>query len=143
MVSVRWGNDDGLPSLTVKPALESLGRVMEFIEGEMEKAEVPLKTANKLLIAFDEAYSNVIHYSGAQQAEISCGTKDDVLILRICDDGVRYDPFEAEDPDTTLSAEDRNIGGLGVFMIKKMMDSLEYAYEDGHNLLTMKMKLTK
>ena len=54
------------------------------------------------------------------------------------DNGAEYDPLEKEDPDVTLSAEDRQIGGLGIFMVKKIMDEVDYRYENGKNVLTLR-----
>ena len=112
--------------------MDTIGQVSSFLEQELEKLEVPMKTANKLQIAMDEIYSNIVRYSGADDAEIKCCVDDGILTLRFRDNGTPYNPLDAETPDTTLSAEERSIGGLGIFMVRKMMDSVDYMYKDGH-----------
>jgi anti-sigma regulatory factor (Ser/Thr protein kinase) len=64
-----------------------------------------------------------------------------VLTFRMADSGIPFDPLKKPDPDVTLSAEERDIGGLGIFITKKTMDSVEYAYENGKNILTMTKKI--
>lgn len=141
MVSVKFSERPEIPTLKIAPSMDTIGQVSAFLEQELEKLEVPMKTANKLQIAMDEIYSNIVRYSGASDAEIQCGAEDGILTLRFRDNGTPYNPLEAEAPDTTLSAEERSIGGLGIFMVRKMMDSVDYMYKDGHNVLTLTLAI--
>ena len=107
----------------------------------MEKLEVSPKISMKLMIAIDEIYSNIVRYSGATEATVSIEKIDDKLKLYFKDNGKPYNPLEAEDPDITASADDRRIGGLGIFMVKKMLDNVEYEYANNCNKLTLTKNL--
>ena len=105
--------------------------VSEFAKSLTEKPTVIPKIANKVSIAVDEIYSNIINYSGAAIATISYD------LMTFTDDGIPYNPLEAEDPDVTLPAEERKIGGLGIFMGKNMTEGMEYTYEDDKHVLSL------
>ena len=96
-----------------------------------------MKIVSQINIAADEIFSNIIRYSGASSVSVGCETEEDRVVIRFADNGRPYDPTGREDPDITLSAEDRDIGGLGIFMVKKTMDEIKYEYEDGFNILTI------
>ena len=106
------------------------------------KLETVPKIASKINIVFDEIYANIVNYSKAKHATISYSIENGKLYLVFADDGIRYNPLEAAEPDTTLSAEERQIGGLGIFMVRKMTESMEYEYKDGKNVLTLVMSLS-
>ena len=88
-------------------------------------------------MAVDEIFSNIARYSGATSVVLGCSLKDGKATLRFSDNGRPYDPTEKPDPDTTQSAEEREVGGLGIFMVKKLMDEVTYEYADGSNILTL------
>ena len=90
---------------------------------------------------FDEIYANIVNYSKATLATISYSIENGKLHISFIDDGVPYNPLEAKAPDTTLSAEEREIGGLGIFMVRKMTESMEYEYKDDKNVLTLVIAL--
>ena len=97
-------------------------------------------------IAVEEIYVNIANYayqSGTGQATICMETAKDsgMAIIRFINSGIPFNPMERKDPDVTLSAEERNIGGLGIYMVKKSMDDVFYEYKDGHNILTIKKKV--
>lgn len=125
------------------PALvESVNTITEFAETEMEIHECPMKVIIQMNIAIDEIVSNVVNYAyedGDGDVSISIGFTDSPRSVRMTfrDKGIPYNPLEKADPDTTLSVEERDIGGLGIFIVKKNMDSMEYRYEDGENVLTI------
>ena len=129
-------------SITFKPIEGTIARAEGFIEDCMEKAEVPLKYATKVNICMDEIYSNVVNYSGALEAIVTIMYDDETVTLICVDDGMEYNPLEREDPDTTLSVDDREIGGLGILITKKLMDNITYARENGRNILTMSIKVS-
>ncbi len=142
MLSVGLQYIRGENSITVIADDKSMIPVSEFAESLTEKLSVVPKVANKVNIAVDEIYSNIINYSGAEIATVSYCIKDGKLYITFTDDGVPYNPLEAEEPDTTLSAEERKIGGLGIFMVKKMTESMDYTYEDDKNILKLTMELS-
>ena len=141
MMSVEIQYIRGENSITVIADDKSMIPVSEFAKSLTEKLTVVPKVANKVSIAVDEIYSNIINYSGAELATISYEIKDGRLYMTFTDDGIPYNPLEAEEPDITLSAEERKIGGLGIFMVKKMTESMEYTYEDDKNILSLVISL--
>ena len=121
----------------------------EIIEYLMSSPDIPdddvLKF--KLRISIEEAVENVVRYAydggiGWLEAGTSLDKDSLILTIELRDAGVPFNPLEKDDPDVTLSAEDRNIGGLGIYLCKKMMDSIDYRYEDGNNILTMTKKVS-
>ena len=141
MLCVRLNEINSDISITVVPSMDTVPQVAEFMETEMEKLEVSPKISMKLMIAIDEIYSNIVRYSGATEATVSIEKIDDTLKLHFKDNGKPYNPLEAEDPDITASADDRRIGGLGIFMVKKMLDNVEYEYANNCNKLTLTKNL--
>ena len=142
MLSVEIQYIRGENSITVIADDKSMIPVSEFAKSLTEKLAVVPKVANKVSIAVDEIYSNIINYSGAELATISYEIKDGRLYITFTDDGIPYNPIKAEEPDITLSAEERKIGGLGIFMVKKMTESMEYTYEDEKNILKLIIALS-
>ena len=99
-------------------------------------------------IAIDELFSNIAHYAytpdtGEATVRVEVTESPLAVIITFIDHGVPYDPLAKEDPDTTLSAEERQIGGLGIYMVKKSMDEIAYRYQDGQNILMIKKQLSK
>ncbi|MBR3558957.1 MAG: ATP-binding protein [Bacteroidales bacterium] len=122
----------------------------EIIEFLMSSPDIPddEELRFKLRLSIEEAVENVVRYAydgGIGWLEAGTNLDQDTLVLTIelRDAGVPFNPLEMEDPDTLLPAEERNIGGLGIFLCKKMMDSIRYRYEDGNNVLTMTKKIQK
>ena len=91
---------------------------------------------------FDEIYANIVNYSKATLATVSYNIENGKLRIVFADNGIPYNPLEAAEPDTSLSAEEREIGGLGIFMVKKMSESMEYEYTDNKNILTIVISLS-
>ena len=120
----------------------------EIIEFLMSSPDIPDDEVLqfKLRLSIEEAVENVVRYAydgGIGWLEVGTSLDQDSLVLTIelRDAGVPFNPLEKEDPDVTLSADERKIGGLGIFLCKKMMDSIEYRYENGNNVLTMTKKV--
>ncbi len=130
-------NSPGMKKMKLTPALEAIGEATAFVEQELETAGVPMKIITWMNIAVDEIVSNIARYSGANNATLGVSVGDGRVTLRFADNGRPYDPTGKPDPDTTLSLEEREIGGLGIFMVKKSMDTVEYEYHDGLNILTL------
>ena len=133
-----------MSELNIKAADENLNSVIGFIDEILEQNECSMKAQMQIDVAVEEMFVNVAHYAYAPDTGnvlIECSVDDGVASITLTDCGVQYDPLEKPDPDVTLSAEERQIGGLGIFMVKKSMDEVYYEYKDGKNIFTMKKKL--
>ena len=134
-----------MEKLTVEATKENLLKVNEFVEANLEKIECPMKAMMQISVAVEEIYINIASYAYGDaigQAEILLDTDTAGQVsITFMDSGTPYDPLAKEDPDITLSAEERGIGGLGIFMVKKSMDDVLYKHEDGKNILTLIKKL--
>ncbi len=124
--------------LNVVPTSDKTGEVTEFIESILSENDFPFKTIAQVNVAVDELFSNIVLYSGASMATVKCLVENGEVIVEFSDNGKPYDPTAAPDPDTSLSAEDRNVGGLGIFMVKKTMDDISYEYKNKKNILTIR-----
>ena len=131
-------------TLTIKASDESMQTVNDFIHS-MLPADCDEMLLNQIDLAVEEIFVNIAHYSGAAEATVNCSFDDSVdgglIELSFIDSGTQFNPLEKPDPDLTLSAEEREIGGLGIFLTKKFMDSVEYEFADGKNCLKIKKKL--
>ena len=131
---------------TFKAKTEALSDILGFVDEMLEKYECPMKIQMAICVAIEEVFVNVARYAyedGEGDVSLGIGFEKETrtLTLRMTDKGVPFDPLAKPDPDITLSAEDREIGGLGIFITKKTMDSVEYAYVNGENTLTMNKKI--
>ncbi len=123
--------------LTVVPQADKVTEITEFLENILTEANASQKLISQVAVVTDEIFSNIALYSGATEAKIGCSVSESCLTLRFSDNGTPYDPTKNPDPDTTLSADERKIGGLGIFMVKKMMDKVSYENKNGFNILTV------
>ena len=137
MLAVRFNAKEDRSELTLSPSTEALDEVTAFVEGLLTDKGAPMKVVMQVNVAIDEIFSNIVRYSGATKVTVSCCTESKRIVLCFADDGAPYDPTAQPEPDITLSAEEREIGGLGVHLVKKTMDSVRYEYRDGQNLLTI------
>lgn len=131
-----------MKQITIKAADESMQAVNDFIHSQIP-SDCDEMILNQIDLAVEEIFVNIAHYSGAEEAEICCdfaidGAGTGVLKVVFCDGGKPFNPLARPDPDLTLSADEREIGGLGIFLTKKFMDSVEYEFIDGKNKLTIK-----
>ncbi len=132
--------------LTVEATLENIPAVTDFVNERLEALDCPMKAQTQIDIAIDELFGNIAHYAydpDTGPATVRVDVDQEPLAVRITfiDQGRPYDPLAKTDPDVSLSAEDRQIGGLGIFMVKKTMDDVKYEYKDGQNILTIKKSL--
>ncbi|MGN0150050.1 MAG: SpoIIE family protein phosphatase [Clostridia bacterium] len=141
MLAVNLNCISGDYNISVIPNESSRNAVNSFVENLIDRLDITTKTAYSINIVFDEIYTNILNYSKARLAEISCKSESGKLYITFEDDGVPYNPSETAEPDITLSAEEREIGGLGIFMVKKMTESMEYAYKDNKNILRLVIAL--
>lgn len=124
--------------LTVDAKIENLDEVTSFIEQHLEEWDCAMKIMTQINIAAEEIFVNIAHYAYKNhdgKAKITITRKDNAAEITFSDNGTPYNPLEHEDPDVTLSAEEREIGGLGIYIVKKSMDSVSYEYRDNHNIL--------
>ena len=130
-------------ALSIPAEVDNLPRVIDFVTGLLEENDFPMKAQMQIEVALEELFVNIAHYAypdGAGDAEISVNITPDYAEITLSDSGIPYDPLAKPDPDVTLSAEERTIGGLGIFMSKKLMDDISYEYKDGKNTLTIKKR---
>ena len=127
--------------ITLKASLDKLDEVISFVEQMLEELNCPMKFVVQMDVAVEEIFVNIAHYAYPDtegDARIEAGTSEDGLFyVSFSDSGVPYNPLKKPDPDVTLDAEDRPIGGLGIYMVKKSMDRLDYRYENGQNIFTI------
>lgn len=127
--------------MTFPADVKYLDRVLEHINGSLEKAGCPMKTQVRIDTAAEEIFVNIAGYAygegqGDVTVDVTAGA--DGVTIAFIDSGTPYDPLSRPDPDISLPAAERPIGGLGIYMAKKLTDELIYEYRDGRNILTMK-----
>ncbi len=134
-----------MKEITLNATVENIEKVIAFVGTELKMLDCPMKVQLQFNIAIDELFGNIAHYAYQEKGEATVRLEVEeeplAVILTFIDSGVPYNPLNADDPDTTLSAEERSIGGLGIFMVKKSMDEMTYRYEEGKNILSIKKKL--
>jgi len=131
--------------LTLPNDVKQVPLLAEFIDGICEAAEVDMMLTMQLNLAIEEAVVNVMNYAYPAGTEgtvcIDAQVSDGVLQFVISDSGTPFDPTARAEVDTTLSAEERGIGGLGIHIVRQIMDSIDYKRVDGRNVLTLGKKL--
>ena len=132
-----------MKELRIEASLNNLNEVLRFVDQELEGADCPMKFMMQIDLAVEEIFVNIASYAyapGKGDAVIRLEIAGKPRCAEICfiDSGIPYDPLKKEDPDVTLSAADRQIGGLGIFMAKKSVDDITYEYREGKNILTLK-----
>lgn len=123
---------------------DELDNATDFINAFMEAADIEMKTIMQIDVAFEEMFVNVAHYAyegDSGDVAVRIEKTDAGVEVTLADSGIRYNPLEKTDPDITLNAEERPIGGLGIFMVKKMMDDVRYEYKDQKNIFTFVKKI--
>ena len=132
-----------MKKLNIEAKTENLDQVLAFVEEQLDELDCPPAKSIQISVAVEEVFVNISNYAyspSVGQAEIFFDHTDDSkeMIMTFTDSGVPFNPLEREDPDVTLPAEQRQIGGLGIFMVKKSMDDVKYEYKDGKNILTIR-----
>ena len=135
-----------MKEMTVEATVENIAGVTEFVNAELEALDCPIKAQMQIDVAIDELFGNIAHYAydpetGPATVRVEVEDEPLAVIVTFIDHGKPYDPLTTADPDITLSAEDRDIGGLGVFLVKKTMDSVTYEYNNGQNILRIKKNI--
>ena len=139
------GNGSGT-SITLPATVENIGKITAFVEGRMEEKDCPLKQIMQVSMAVDEVMANVAMYAyapGTGDVTVAVDFDDGsrTVSITFIDRGVAFDPLAKEDPDVTLPAEQRKIGGLGIFLVKKTMDDVAYRREGDKIVLCIKKKV--
>lgn len=132
--------------ITLDAVVANLDKVTDFVNEELEKIGCPFKAMTQIDVVIDELFSNIAYYAykpDVGPATVTVDVQEDPIcvIITFKDNGKPFNPLDAAEPDTTLSAEDRKIGGLGIFLVKKTMDSVTYEYKNGQNILRIKKDL--
>ena len=133
-----------MEELKLEATKENLDKVLAFIDSNLENNDCSMKSQMQIDLAAEEIFVNIAQYSYAPatgSATIQFSVTDGSAEITFIDSGIPYDPLAKEDPDITLSSEERQIGGLGIFLIKQYMDDVRYEYKDGKNNLTIAKKL--
>lgn len=123
---------------------DSLNEILEFVDSELEKVSAPMKVMTQMDVSIEEIFVNIASYAYSDNAnasaEIGVEASANQITVVFEDSGIPFDPLAKADPDITLSAEERGIGGLGIFMVKKFMDDVSYQRVDDKNILTILKK---
>ena len=121
---------------------DNFEEVVIFVEDQLEGTACTNKVKMQLKLAIEEIFVNIAHYAygeetGTAKVVSELDSEQGELKVRFIDQGIPFDPLKKEDPNTNLTIEDRQVGGLGIFLVKKLMDKVEYEYSDGCNILTI------
>ena len=132
-----------MKQLTVNAQTSELSKVLAFADTILEETGCSAKVKMQIDIAIEEIFVNIARYAypsgdGKAVIEIESDKAEKSVRITFEDQGIPYDPLKNEDPDITLPAEERPIGGLGIFMVKNIMDEVSYENSDGKNRLTIK-----
>ncbi len=130
--------------LTVAADTQKLDQVASFLDSFLEARGCSVKAQMQIGLSAEEIFVNIAndaYPNGPGEAQIGISEENGVAEITFTDSGVPYDPLAKPDPDVTLSAEDRAVGGLGIFLVKKNMDTVSYRYEDGKNILTVTKRI--
>lgn len=135
-----------MKQITLTADTGRMDEVLDFINAELEMHDAPMKSIMQIDIAAEEIFVNIAHYAyepgpGEVTVCLEVEAAPPCAVLRFIDRGRPYDPLSREDPDVSLDVEEREIGGLGIYMVKKSMDEVSYARENGQNILTIRKLL--
>ncbi len=135
-----------MKELTLDATIPNIDVVTEFVDTELETLGCSMKTQCQIDVAIDELFSNIANYAytpktGSATVRVEAENDPLAIIITFIDNGFPYNPLLKEDPDVTLALEDRPVGGLGIFLVKKTMDDVQYEYKDGQNILRIKKNL--
>ena len=135
-----------MKELTIDATIENIGKVTAFVDEQLEQLNCPLKAQMQIDIAIDELFGNIAHYAynpetGPATVRVDVLQEPLSVVVTFIDNGIAYDPLAREDPNVALTAQEREIGGLGIYIVKKSMDEISYEYKDGQNILRIKKEL--
>ncbi|MBR5720999.1 MAG: ATP-binding protein [Clostridia bacterium] len=126
--------------ITVEAEVTGIEKAMDFVSEKIGDLPFTFRDRSRIEIAVDEILSNIVNYAyegGKGTANLKIESDENGVVLTVTDSGTAYNPLEKEDPDITLSADERGIGGYGIFIVKKTMDKVDYERKDGLNILKL------
>ena len=134
-----------MSEVTLEAAEENLDEVLRFVEDALENTGCSLEDQRQIAIAVEEVFINIVSYAykqgrGDTTLRLDVSQDPAEVTITFIDHGVPFDPLAKEDPDINLPAKQRKVGGLGIFVVKNLMDDVFYEYRNGQNILTMKKK---
>lgn len=129
--------------LTVDAVLESMDRIIAFVDSALDSLQCPQKIRRQIDVAVDELAGNIVYYAypdgaGALTVQMEYDAASSQVCITLKDAGIPFNPLERAEPDITAQAEVREVGGLGIFIARKSMDDISYSYKDGQNVLKIK-----
>ncbi len=135
-----------MKELTIEAAVSNIRIVTEFVGNELKALQCSAKAQMQIAIAIDELFGNIARYAynpriGKATVRVEVARNPLSVIITFIDNGVPFNPLNYTEPDVTLSAEERGIGGLGIFLVKKTMDMIEYEYKNNQNILKIRKNL--
>ncbi len=136
-----------MKEITLDATIKNLGKITDFVNKELEKIGCPIKPMNQIDIVIDELFSNIAYYAykpevGPVTVTVDIEDNPICVIITFMDNGKPFNPLTVSEPDTHLNAEERKIGGLGIFLVKKTMDDVTYEFKDGKNILRIKKNVS-
>jgi len=131
-----------LREIILSATVENIAKVTAFVDEHLEALACPMKAQMQIDVAIDELFGNIASYAyapgtGEATVRFDFDAAARVVSITFLDSGVPFDPLSIADPNVSASAEERGIGGLGIYLVKKTMDKVDYRYEDGKNILTI------
>ena len=134
----KKGNKETKKSMKLKPKMDDMIKIETYLSNELEANNVSIKEINQFNIVVDEVFSNIVNYSGCKEIKVDITINDKLVKLVFKDDGTKFNPLdEIEEPNINGSSEEREIGGLGIHIVKKLMDEVNYEYKNKKNQLTI------
>lgn len=137
---------EDMKELIIDATVENIEKVTEFVDQQLEQLKCSMKAQMQIDIAIDELFGNIAHYAyqskvGSVTVRVEVTKNPLAVVITFIDNGIPYDPLATREPDITLSANERQIGGLGIYMVKKSMDDISYEYREGKNILKIKKNI--
>lgn len=148
MLCLRYfGGKNFVKELTIEAKVENLEQVLAFVDAQLEVHDCSPKIQIQIDVAVEELFVNIAHYAynpetGPATVRVEIDENPLTVVITFIDNGIPYDPLAKPDPDVTLSAEEREIGGLGIYMVKKSMDNITYEHKEGKNILKIRKNLS-
>ena len=131
-----------MDKIVLESKMENIKKVIEFVNSKIEKCNFKEKEKLEINIAIDELFGNIVKYAYGEEVgivEVQVKVKENPLEVEITfiDSGTKYNPLEREEPNIEANLNERKIGGLGIFIARKLMDEIKYEYKDGKNVLSI------
>lgn len=142
MLALEFKNlgETRMRKMGLRPDLAQLEQATAFFENILIEHNAPKRVVEQMKVVTDEIFSNIVFYSGATAVTLGCEAGEGYARLRFSDNGRPYDPTQKPDPDVTLPPEEREAGGMGIYIVRKLTDGLSYYYADGLNVLTLEKR---